>query len=127
MKLEEMAYTKDEAISRCNALGKQFVKNFGKTYKGGANADTFHHHCHEMQTLFDDVKSIKLKMNKKPIPIDYIFDCFLTIGQNIEDLFDSDELRDAYGVFVGKLLGYGNVDKAMIDTIQMKYEKDDDI
>lgn len=103
-RVDEMAMEQSKAISMCRSLGKQFIEHFHKVYVGGLKDRDYKHHCHEMQTWYNDAKSIKLKSNNKVISRIHLVDWFFTVGAGVDDfLHDEDEI-DMYEEFTLKLL-----------------------
>lgn len=102
--LHEMAYERSKAIDRCASLGNQFIKHFIKVYAGGINDRDFEHHCHEMQTWYDEVRDIVLKPKSKQISRTQLIDWFFTAGSTIEVKFKEDEVGDMYEELVLRLV-----------------------
>ena len=113
--LNEMAYSRADAIERCANLGKQFIIHFDKIYNE-SNNNTKQHHAKEMQTWLDDISKIRLTYNNKPLNEKNIYDWFITIGQLISDLFDDEGEAITYEEFVTFLLDY--YDKNVIQALQ---------
>ena len=111
-RIDEMAYERNDAIDRCASLGKKFIEHFHKVYLGGLNDVDFSHHCAEMQNWYEDVRSIRLKSNKKLLTIMNLSDWFFSAGAGVEDfLYDPREV-EAYDYFVDTLVTNDNVEES---------------
>lgn len=104
--LTEMAYKRTDAIDRCFDLGKKFTQHFNIIVKLGKNDIDFKHHCQELQSWYDNVKSIKLKETKKDIKRSELWDWFFTVGQNVEDVI-LEPYQELYEDFCFELLRTG--------------------
>ena len=89
MIVNEMDISRADAIITCVSLGKKFIEHFIKAVQEGPTADSFHHHCAEMQTWWNTVKNFKFKHNNKLIDIISLADWFLTAGSDIDTLFEN--------------------------------------
>lgn len=105
LQLNEMALKKVDAIDKCQQLGWQFINHFHKLYKESSNSSTFHHHCSEMQSWLNTVRSYKLKSTNKFLTSVDLIDWFFTAcgGVDADNDFTSDE-ADYYDEFITKLL-----------------------
>ena len=101
--LVEMALSRGEAIDICMSLGKQFTNHFNKVCDEGKNSSNFKHHCEEMQSWFDKVKSIKLRHTRRLIQPTNLYDWFFTCGAELEDVVNLCYIDD-YEYLVNQLL-----------------------
>lgn len=101
--LNEMAYSRSYVVDKCAELGKEFVEHFHKVMHEGIDSDSFKHHCSEMQTWWNTVRSMSYKHNKKRVPKSDLFDMFLTVGDSIEFLIE-ESYQEAYEEFCIYLL-----------------------
>ena len=102
MTINEMAFSKSEAIDKCIELGEKFIQHFHKVYREGKNSDCFIHHCNEMQAWLDKCRRFKLKnTNDYLTPINLI-DWFFTAGQCIDsdNGFNTDKEINTYNTIV---------------------------
>ena len=113
-KLDEMAMERSKAIDRCISLGEQFVEHFDKVYNDN-DEETIKHHGEEMQGFLDQVLSIKLKENHKPLNEKQIYDWFITCGQLPVDLFDNETEASVYDEFGNDLL---DEDKDVLEALK---------
>ena len=98
MTINEMAFSKSEAIDKCIELGEKFIQHFHKVYREGKNSDCFTHHCSEMQAWLDKCRIFKLKnTNDYLTPINLI-DWFFTAGQcvDVDNGFNTDKEINIY-------------------------------
>ena len=107
-RLDEMSTTRADAILKCISLGKQFIEHFHKVYVGGLKDKDFEHHCHEMQTWYNDINSIKLKSNNKSLTKVNKIDWFFTAGASTEDLLPEGNELDMYENLIIRLLATNN-------------------
>lgn len=78
------------------------------------NAQSRGYWINEMQNRFNEVKSLKLKQNKKPLLNSEINDWFLTAGAYPEDFVDMDyNEQKAYDEFSLRLLTTNSVEKSL--------------
>lgn len=105
--LVEMALSRGEAIDICMSLGKQFANHFNKVCDEGKNSSNFKHHCQEMQSWFNKVKSIKLRHTKRLIQPTNLYDWFFTCGAELEDVVNLCYIDD-YEYLVNQLLCTNN-------------------
>lgn len=105
--LVEMALSRGEAIDICMSLGKQFANHFNKVCDEGKNCSNFKHHCQEMQSWFNKVKSIKLRHTKRLIQPTNLYDWFFTCGAELEDVVNLCYIDD-YEYLVNQLLCTNN-------------------
>lgn len=105
--LFEMALKRQDAIDRCISLGVEFAKHFNKVMSLGKTDKDFNHHCQEMQSWYDKVRSIKIKNTNKPLSKSQLWDWFFTAGQDSEDLVDQ-SLVELYEKFYLKLVSDEN-------------------
>lgn len=103
-RLNEMAISKSEAMDKCLSLGKQFIEHYHKVYLEGPDSRDFQHHCHEMQTWYNSVRSIKLKNTNRGLTPVNLIDWFFTVGAIPEDFLDTDDEIDSYNKFIIELL-----------------------
>lgn len=102
--LTEMAEDRANAMSYCISHGKQFIKHFEKVQHDLENdSPELKHHVHEMQTWWDNVRTIKLKSNKKHLSDRFLIDSFFTAGAFVEDFLD-DKYAKSYIEMYKKLL-----------------------
>ena len=102
MTINEMAFSKSEAIDKCIELGEKFIQHFHKLYREGKNSDCFTHHCSEMQAWLDKCRRFKLKnTNDYLTPINLI-DWFFTAGQcvDVDNGFNTDKEINTYNTIV---------------------------
>ena len=103
IQLNELAYSRADALERCYDLGQKFIEHFKETFaKGLADVD-FQHHCQEMQAWYDSVAFIVLKNTKKLITTENLVDWFFTRGSLPKYLFDTSEEASAYKKLIKKL------------------------
>lgn len=102
--LNEMAYSRQDLIEKCSNLGLKFIEHFKKVYQGGLSDRDFKHHCQEMQSWYDNIKSSVIKTSKHPISNEQLVDWFFTAGSSIEVLFGNDEAGDIYDELIGELI-----------------------
>lgn len=76
MKLQEMAIEKKLAMDRCISLSPRFVEHFVEICLED-NSGTKHHHTQEMQSWYNQIKTLVFKHNKKPINVKQIYDWFI--------------------------------------------------
>lgn len=105
LKLNDMSFTRADAIDKCNSLGKLFTENFEKIFNE-PKAQSVNHWCDEMQGWLDDIRNITLKQNKKPLPYTYIMDWFFTRGSSPDQFFKDENLVDSYEEFLSKISKY---------------------
>lgn len=106
-RLDEMAMSQDKAIDQCRSLGKQFIEHYHKVYIGGINDIDFDHHCHEMQTWYNDINSIILKSTKRRLTNTDKMDWFFTVGAVPEDFLDDLDEVEEYNKFIIRILYTG--------------------
>lgn len=111
-RVDEMAYDRSDAINRCASLGKKFITHFHKVYVGGLDDVDFPHHCQEMQTWYEDVRSIRLKSNKKLLTVMNLLDWFFTVGSSIEDYLPEVTEAHCYDEFIDILVDNDNVEES---------------
>ena len=109
MELNEMAYTKSIAAQMCRDIGKPFIKHFHKCMEDleNNNMDRFHHHACEMQSWWNDVRTMKLSYNNKKLSVDQLINWFFTAGSDIEEMIDV-RYQDLYEKFILDLIKYPN-------------------
>lgn len=101
--LNEMAYTRPEAMERCASLGKKFIEHFNKIYNNSKSKD-LNHWCAEMQAWFDSMDDIKLKSTKKALTRAKRNDWFYSFGSTWESFFNDDEAESSkYEEFIDAL------------------------
>lgn len=110
--LTEMALSRSDAIITCIGLHKKFIEHFDKIYKATletpVNMENIPHWVTELSAFFGEIKSLKLKYNKKPLSNANIKDWFFTGGRNLEDFFKGEESKK-YKKFCKELLNSNNV------------------
>ena len=89
----EMAYSRMDAIDRCEALGKQFLNHFNKIYNDPINESREHWET-EMYNWWNQVKNIVLKQNNRKLSISNLHDWFFSAGQDPIDFFTSENKFD---------------------------------
>lgn len=101
MQLNEMAMSRMDAMDKCIDLGRQFIEHFHKVYAEGKNSKDFVHHCTEMQSWLNYVRSIKLKTTNRYLTPSDLIDWFFTAGECIDadNGFDTYEEIDLYNEF----------------------------
>ena len=104
MYLHEMAYSIQQAITKCNGLAKRFIEHFEKAYNDSVFSNNFHHHCHEMQVWWNDAKDIRLKTNNKKVSNTNLMDWFFTNGSTPEEFFTDETMIDVYNEFIIEIL-----------------------
>jgi hypothetical protein len=128
MTLKEMAYSRDEAMSKCYNLGKEFIIHFHKIYKE-PNAEVVHHWTKEMQAWYDEIRGIVLKHNKKKLNGTQLRDWFFTAGGDPDDYFgiryedhplDYYVESESYQEFIDNLLMLNDVYEALVATSIIK-------
>lgn len=110
--LNEMAYSRGDAIEFCHNLAKQFIVHFDKVCND-TDINTRKHHIQEMQTWYNTIKDIKLKHNNKKLNNQQIMDWFLTSGSSTEDLFDNQTIAELYDKMIPYLLISDSVESAI--------------
>lgn len=103
--IEDMSYSRADAMDRCYENGKVFIEHFDKIYKE-PNSQAVNHWKKEMATRWKYVKSILLKTTNKPILDGELRDWFFTAAANPQDFMKNptqDEL-EAYDKFVSRLI-----------------------
>lgn len=92
MQLDELILSHMDAMDKCIDLGKQFIEHFHKVYAEGKNSKEFVHHCTEMQSQLDCVRSIKLNTTNCYLTPSKLIDWFFAAGGCI----DADNGFDTY-------------------------------
>lgn len=105
LKLSDMAYERQDAIDRCNSLGKKFIEHFDKIYKE-PKSQAVNHWCNEMQGWLNDARNIRLRQNKKPLNYTDLIDWFFVIGSSSDALFNKEDEVDRYEEFLSKISKY---------------------
>lgn len=116
--LNEMAYSRADAMERCYSLGKRFIEHFDKIYKE-PNSQAVNHWCSEMQSWYNNIRDITLKPNNKHLNRTQMRDWFYTFGSDPTEYFDSLEENEVYEEFIDSLEDSDSV-KESINTILMK-------
>lgn len=99
-----MAEDRANAMSYCISHGKQFIQHFEKVKRDiENNSHELKHYIHEMQTWWDNVRTIKLKSNKKYLSDKFLVDSFFTAGAFVEDFLDK-KYVSSYNQMYKKLL-----------------------
>ena len=101
--LSDIAYGLTFAMDMCFELGEEFIAHFDKICKSNSK-NTLYISSQKMQRLFDIVKSINLRYNRKKINEKQLYDWFITIGKLPLDLFDNNDEADKYDELANKLL-----------------------
>lgn len=89
----EMAYSRTDAMDRCQSLGKQFLAHFNKIYNDPSSESREHWET-EMDNWWNQVKNIVLKQNNRRLSVSNLHDWFFSAGQNPTDFFTSDNIFD---------------------------------
>lgn len=85
-KIAEQAKQRKYIIDKCEELGKLFIEHFNKTFEAGPEDRDFKHHCGEMQTWLDRVRSYTLAQNNKHLNVEEMINWFFTAGSSFEDV-----------------------------------------
>lgn len=99
--MKEMAYPLSKALMICQGYGRQFITHYAKLPED--TDELRHHHISEMQSWWDEVRNLRLKMNNKVISNQYLIDSFFTVGADIEDFLD-EPYSDSYNKLMIKML-----------------------
>ena len=116
LELNEMAFSRQDAIDRCVGLGKKFVEHFDKIYNS-KDKELIDHWAKEMDSWWNQVKDIKMKPSGRRIYNVDLMDWFFDAGQLATDFMTSDdtfEERDVYEAFEYKLL---NRETSVVDLV----------
>ena len=128
MNLEEMAFSRMEAIDKCLDLGKLFIKHFKKIYELDKTNEEKHHHAMEMQAWLNTVNDIRLKPHNRSLTSFNLSEWFYTAGGDVREYFNNNEFEEyTYDEFVKALpkVNY-NVLKALEEAKLYFKEKIDD-
>lgn len=128
MNLEEMVFSRMEAIDKCLDLGKLFIKHFKKIYELDKTNEEKHHYAMEMQAWLNTVNDIRLKPHNRFLTSFNLSEWFYTAGGDVREYFNSDEFEEyTYDEFVKALpkVNY-NVLKALEEAKLYFKEKIDD-
>jgi len=118
IKLNEMAMDKKAAMNRCMNLAKNFVKHFDKIYND-IDSENIKHWAGEMQGWLNDILSIILKYNNKPLSLQQKMDWFFTKGSNSETLFpDNKTEAEVYDDFIN-LVAFNNDVSQSLKTLEL--------
>lgn len=101
MIINEMAFSKSDAIDKCIELGHQFIDHFHKVYKENQTSYNYIHHCNEMQSWLDECRKILIDTNHCLIGIN-LLDWFFTAGECIDSdtgFIDNNEI-EFYNKFI---------------------------
>lgn len=105
LKLSDMSFERQDAIERCYSLGKRFIEHFEKIYNE-PNSQAVNHWCNEMQEWLNNVRSIRLRQNKKPLNYTDLIDWFFVIGSSSDAIFSKEDEVDIYEEFLSKISKY---------------------
>ena len=114
IQLNEMIYSRQDAIDRCASLGLQFIKHFHKAVKEGIESTDFNYHCAAMQSCYDLVKDMELKSNGKQIHSDNLINWFFTVGSDVETKIEEQYQNTYEQLYLKLLFGRGN---SKVETI----------
>ena len=100
-----MTLSKQDAMEHCIAKGKEFISCFDEFYNE-TNRPTLYRLIDEMTNIFENIKSIRLKHNDKPILNRNLWEWFFSAGANPEDFMKSptDEEIYKYDSFVSLII-----------------------
>ena len=111
--LNEMAYSRIDAMDRCASLGKEFIIHFDKIYKNPTDG-SLNHWCGEMQAWFDKMDEMKLKSTNKKLTRAKRNDWFYSYGNTWESFFNENETEiSTYEEFIDEL----EKSKSVFDSI----------
>lgn len=110
--LNEMAYSRVDAMERCYSLGKRFIEHFDKIYKE-PDCQAVNHWCGEMQGWYNKIRDITLKPNNKHLNRTQMRDWFYTFGSDPTEYFDSLDENEVYEEFIDELENTDNVSGAI--------------
>lgn len=110
--LNEMAYSRADALERCHSLGKRFIEHFDKIYKE-PNSQVVNHWCGEMQVWYNSIRDIVLKSNNKHLNKTQMRDWFYTFGSDPTEYFDSLAENEIYEEFIDELENTDNISDAI--------------
>ena len=110
--LNEMAYSRADAMERCYSLGKSFIEHFDKIYKE-PSSQAVNHWCSEMQNWYNKIRDITLKPNNKHLNRTQMRDWFYTFGSDPTEYFDSLDENEVYEEFIDELENTGNISDAI--------------
>lgn len=119
-KLNEMAMNRADAIRICIALGKKFVEHFDKIYCKDKSNGTKLHHASEMDAWWNEVNSIKMAYNNKPIRYVDLINWFFDAGALAKDFFsfeDKDLEEEVYDSFVKRLISENITVKELVEEM----------
>ena len=88
--LNEMAFSRQDAIDRCVGLGKKFVEHFDKIYNNRNSIDV-EHWATEMESWWNKVKDIKMSSNNRTIRDVDLLNWFFDGGQLASDFMTSND------------------------------------
>lgn len=110
--LNEMAYSRADAMERCYSLGKRFIEHFDKIYKE-PKSQAVNHWCGEMQNWYNKIRDITLKPNNKHLNRTQMRDWFYTFGSDPTEYFDSLDENEVYEEFIDELENTDNISDAI--------------
>lgn len=114
--LNEMAYSRADAMERCYSLGKRFIEHFDKIYKE-PNSQAVNHWCGEMQSWYNKIRDITLKPNNKHLNRTQMRDWFYTFGSDPTEYFGSLDENEVYEEFIDELENTDNISDAIKKVI----------
>lgn len=121
-RLNEMAFSRQDAIDRCVGLGKKFVEHFDKIYNNRNSID-IEHWTTEMESWWNKVKDIKMASNNRTIRDVDLLNWFFDGGQLASDFMTSnDDGKEAevFDKFARKLLNRDTTVTELIDEMLLK-------
>lgn len=108
--LNEMAKSRNQVIDKCSELGEKFIEHFHKIYLR-PNDINFNHWCEEMEAWFNNVRKLKLKMDKNRELLDSeLRDWFFTVGADYKTVIENanEDEEKSYDDFCTKLFANKN-------------------
>lgn len=117
LQLNEMAYTRVDAMIKCYSLGKNFIEHFHKIYCE-SDSDAVNHWCNEMQSWFNSVKDITLKPKNKHLNGTQMRDWFYTYGSDPTEFLTDEDENEAYEEFIDELEKTGDVKHAIVEVLR---------
>lgn len=114
--LNEMAYSRADAMERCYSLGKRFIEHFDKIYKE-PYCQAVNHWCDEMQGWYNSISDVTLKPKNKHLNRTQMRDWFYTYGSDPTEYFDSLDENEVYEEFIDELENTHNVQEAIKNVL----------
>ena len=112
----EMAMSRQDAMNHCLSLSKKFIEHFEKIYNN-PTAIEVERWEKEMQNWLNEVLSIKLKSNGKPLSMQCKMDWFFTNGSDSLTIFNNDEKKaEKYDDFIDCVCVNNDVKKSIDDV-----------